>query len=409
MRIPVFSDYDVRFQILFFGRLFASMGWAISMPFLAIYMTQPHPQGLGVDPLIVGIAYTTAAIFGALSQIVAGEFADKIGRRSTMIASMGIRVITFVLMAAAVNFNSGFLSLAVLMIFSSITGNTFYPAANAMIIDIVPVNKRVEGFGLSRIGVNIGWAAGPLLGGFSSQFISYSFTFLLTAIFAAVTLIMIIAFVTETCPSSAVEKFNIREVLRIRKDRAFMLYSLFTILAGVIAAQMVSTLSIYSQRYTSISEADLGGLFALNGILVVFLQFPVSRALSKYRLTTLLSTGTILYCFGYLSVAFMTTIGPLLIAMTVITLGEIVSSPPAMALVSNMAPSNKRGQYMGVYGLFDSLGGSFGPTIGLMSLSLFPAQPILIWLVPGLFGFVAAAGYLLLGRRLTKEINTCEF
>lgn len=379
------------------------MAWALSMPFLALYMSGT----LGIDAVAVTSAYTLAALFGALTQIVAGELADRIGRRFTMLLSMAARVVVFVLMAIAVEYSWGFLWLSLLMIASSITGNMFHPAANAMITDIVPFSKRVEGFSLSRVGINIGWAAGPAIGGLSTQYISYSFTFLLTALFSAVVFLLIFVYAKETAPTGAVGKFKLRDVLEIRRDKNFLIYSLFTIFGSVIAMQMVSTFSIYTDRYTDITEAQLGSLFALNGVLVVFLQFPVSRALSSYRLTTLLALGTLLYCVGYLSTAFMSTFEPLLLAMTVVTLGEIISSPPAMALVGNMAPPRRRGEYMGVYGLFESVGGSFGPLIGGISLDAFPSQPILIWTIPSLFGLVAVMGYFYLGKRLKKEIDSC--
>ncbi|MDH4123209.1 MAG: MFS transporter [Thermoplasmata archaeon] len=401
-RSLLFKDYDVRFKVLFFGRLFAAMGWSVSMPFLAIYMSET----LLIDPGIVALTYTVAALFGALSQIIAGELADRIGRRVTMVFAMSVRVAIFILIAAAVHFQLGFMPLAILMTASSITGNTFHPAANAMITDIVPPSRRVEGFSLNRVGINIGWAVGPAMGGISSQFLSYSITFMLTAVLSAITLVMIIIYVKESCPTGAVEKFKLRNVLEIRKDRNFIIYSLFTVFASIIAMQMVSTLSMYSQRYTEITEAELGGLFALNGVLVVFLQFPVSRALSKYRLTTLLAVGTILYCVGYLSVSFFTTFALLLVSMTIVTLGEIVSSPPAMALVGNMAPSTRRGEYMGVFGLFESMGGSFGPLIGGIAIDSFPTMPIMIWTIPCLFGLVAAVGFIILGKRLKKETDT---
>lgn len=384
--------------------MFAAMAWALSMPFLALYMSST----LGIDAISVTSAYTLAALSGALTQIIAGELADKIGRRFTMLFSMATRVVVFVLIAAAVEYGWGFLSLAALMIASSITGNMFHPAANAMITDIVPFSKRVEGFSLSRVGINIGWAAGPAFGGISTQFISYSFTFLLTSILSGLVFVLIFVYAKETIPSGAVEKFKLRDVLEIRKDKNFVIYSLFTVFGSVIAMQMVSTFSIFTDRYTDITEAELGILFALNGVLVVFLQFPVSRALSSYRLTTLLAAGTLLYCVGYLSTAFMTTFEPLLVAMTIVTLGEIISSPPAMALVGNMAPMRRRGEYMGVYGLFESVGGSFGPLIGGIALETFPAQPILIWTIPSLFGLVAVVGFLHLGKRLSKDVDSCS-
>ena len=378
------------------------MGWSLSMPFLAIYMS----QDLHIDAALVTLAYTIAAIFGALSQIISGELADRLGRRITLLTSMAIRTGVFVLIAIAVQFSLGFLSIAVLMCASSVSGNMFMPAANAMIADIVPANKRVEGFSITRIGANIGWAIGPAMGGFSSQFLSYPITFMITSILSAIVLVLVFLYAPESHTKGTTEKFRLKDIAGIRRDKDFMLYSIITIFAGILYMQMIATLSIYTQEFTPWITKDLLGIvYALNGVLVVFLQFPVTRLLSRYRLTSMLVLGTLLYCVGYFSVAFADTFGLLLISMTVITLAEIVASPPSLTIVSNMAPSHKRGQYMGVYGLFDAFGGSFGPLVGGIAIDAFPGQPIIIWTIPCLFGIVAIVGFFLLGRRLKAEVN----
>ena len=403
MRNSLLEGYDSRFKVLFYGRMFAAMGWSLSMPFLAIYMS----QDLGIDAALVTLAYTIAAIFGALSQIVAGELSDRIGRRITLLTSMTIRTFVFVLIAIAVQFSFGFIPLAVLMCASSVSGNMFMPAANAMITDIVPANKRVEGFSIARIGANVGWAIGPALGGFSSEFLSYPVTFFITSILSAVVLILVFFYAQESHTKGAVEKFRFKDMVAIRKDKDFMIYAIFTILAGIIAMQMIATLSIYTQKYTPwITKDLLGVVYTLNGVLVVFLQFPISRSLANYRLTTMLALGTLLYCIGYFTVAFASTFELLLISMTIVTLGEIIVSPPSLTIVSHMAPSQKRGQYMGVYGLFDTFGGSFGPLVGGIAMDAFPGQLVIIWTIPCLFGLGAVAGYLYLGKRLKKEVNT---
>ena len=402
MRKSFFEGYDARFRVLFYGRMFAAMGWSLSMPFLAIYMS----QDLHIDAALVTLAYTIAALFGALSQIIAGELADRFGRRITLLTSMAIRTGVFVLIAIAVQLSLGFLSIAILMCASSISGNMFMPAANAMIADIVPANKRVEGFSIARIGANIGWAIGPAMGGFSSQFLSYPITFMITSILSAIVLVLVFLYAPESHTKGTTEKFRLKDIVGIRRDKDFIVYALLTLFAGIISMQMIATLSIYTQEYTPWITKDLLGIvYALNGVLVVFLQFPVSRSLSRYRLTTMLALGTALYCVGYFSVAFASTFALLLISMTIVTLGEIVVSPPSLTIVSNMAPSHKRGQYMGVYGLFETFGGSFGPLVGGIAIDAFPGQLVIIWTIPCLFGIVAVVGYLLLGRRLKAEVN----
>ena len=44
-----------------------------------------------------------------------------------------------------------------------------HPAANAMVADLVPREKRIKAYALLRIAQNLGWAIGPMLGGFIAQ------------------------------------------------------------------------------------------------------------------------------------------------------------------------------------------------------------------------------------------------
>ena len=154
-----------------------------------------------------------------------------------------------------------------------------------------------------------------------------------------------------------------------------------------------------------ISKVELGALYTLNGLMVVFLQFPVVRALAPYRMTTALVAGSILYAAGYAMMGVSHHLGLLLTAMFVVTLGEIVSTPASMNLVANFSTVELRGRYMGVYGLFNSFGWSMGPLIGGVLLDFAARRSMLLWAPIGGLALVASAGYWDLRRRLTRAMD----
>lgn len=49
---------------------------------------------------------------------------------------------------------------------------------------------------------------------------------------------------------------------------------------------------------------EVGYLYAINGLMVVVLQFPVARWVSRFRMTNAISIGAFIYATGYFLVAF---------------------------------------------------------------------------------------------------------
>ena len=161
----------------------------------------------------------------------------------------------------------------------------------------------------------------------------------------------------------------------------------------------MSTLSIYTVDFMGLTTAQYGLLLTTNGLMVVFLQYPVSYRLRKASKPGMLIFGSILYTIGYfafgLAGGFMLTI----FAMVVITIGEIIHAPASLAIVGEIAPGRYRGRYMGVFGLTQILRISISPLLGGIIIDLFPAEPMVLWGTLSSLGIVAAAGYCLWRKR----------
>jgi MFS family permease len=85
-----------------------------------------------------------------------------------------------------------------------------------------------------------------------------------------------------------------------------------------------------------------------------------------------------------------------MLAMIIITIGEMIVAPVAQALVASFAPEDMRGRYMAVSGFSWGIPFAVGPY--LAGLILDGPRPDLLWYVAGLIGILSTLGFLALHR-----------
>jgi MFS family permease len=83
-----------------------------------------------------------------------------------------------------------------------------------------------------------------------------------------------------------------------------------------------------------------------------------------------------------------------MLAMAIITLGEMLHVPVAQSLTARFAPANMRGRYMAVYGLSWAIPHTFGTLAAGLVMDNF--DPNLIWFLAGGISIIAALGFLFL-------------
>jgi MFS family permease len=396
------SQFDRRVWALFVGRIISATGFSIVIPFLSIYFN----QDLGIPATTIGAVFLVSTGFGALGQIIGGEVADRVGRRKIMILAMSSRAMIFVGISVVIYYSNDFLFIAALVVCSSFVGSLFEPASNAMVADVVAPSKRLEAYGLLRIGQNIGWTLGPLLGGLLAIW-GYSTLYLLTAICSATVAVIIFLFVKESVKRDLGRKrLSVKGLWELReRAKPFLAFSFFSIFLWLVMAQMSSVYSLYSTNEVGMSLTEIGYLYAINGIIVVALQLPLARFIVRFRMTTVTAVGALVYAAGYFSVAFASDFWMLAGSMVVITMGEVITSPSSMNLVANLSPENERGRYMGIFGLFTSTGWSLGPFVGGILYDAFNTEPYLLWGGVSLFAIVSAIGYFAMRAILAEKVD----
>ncbi len=391
--IALFDRYDHRLWTLFSVRFIVSAGFGAAMPFVSLYLYRE----LGISMKGVGTIMLLSALTSAVGRILGGELADRIGRKPLISLTMAVRTVVFLVMAYVIHIRASYLLVALVFLAIRFVGALTQPGISSMVADIVSPKRRVEAFGILRIGGNAGWALGPALGGFLIA-ISYSSLFLVTAVASLIGFLIIVFFTSESIRAREKGRFRLKELLAVGRDREFLVFCAFSLVLFLVMGQFASTLSVFTTEFLGISDVELGFLYTLNGVIIVLFQWPAALLGGRMGTRRALTLGAILFAIGYFSVGVVPSFAFLMGSMVVITLGEAVFSPSATTAVANMAPSEKMGRYMGFFGLAEALGWSTGPFIGGLLLDAYGGTPLLLWGVIAAIGLVAAIGFSVSGR-----------
>ncbi len=361
--------------ILFFGTFLNKFG-AFVLPFLAIYMTR-----LGYSGAEAGIAIGAYGVGTLAACLLGGYLADRLGRRKTIVLSMFSVAVVMLCLSQA----RSFWAIVSLACVAGLTGELYRPASSALLADLVPAGRRVTAFAAYRMSFNAGWAFGPATAGLLAK---HSFLWLFVGNAVTSVLYGLVAWFALPVGLRGTRAENsLFETLRVlRNDARFRQVLLSSLAVGLVFVQVFSTMSLEITR-AGLSASTYGLLISLNGLLVVLFELPLTTITKRFPARRVMALGYILIGAGFASNLLVRNIPLLVFTTCMFTFGEMVAMPVAGAYVADLAPEDKRGLYMGTYGMIWALAFVFGPSLGLF---VFSHNPLILWSSCGLLGLLAA-------------------
>jgi MFS family permease len=394
-----FKEYPQSFQILAGATFIDRVGGTMIQPFYSLYIAQKF----GVNMTTIGLLFGIWAVSGVVGNMLGGALTDKIGRKTMLVAGLVLSATTAILMGIVNNLVAFALISTLVGMLSDIAG----PARGAMTTDMLPVDKRAEGFGIIRVVGNLAWIIGPALGGLLASR-SYMMVFICDAIASIITALIVVWKIPETKPQAG-EETEKETLLRTFKgygqvvsDKLFMVYVLISMLLIFVYGQMYSTLSVYLNQQHDIPAKGYGWLMSMNALMVVLFQFSVTRGTRKKPPMYMMALATLLYGVGFSMIGFVDQYWMFMVAMAIITLGEMVHIPTSSGLIANLAPEDKRGRYNAFAGLSWGVPNIFSTFFaGLVMDNL---NPDLVWTIAGGICLVTLCGYLLMNTQVQKRL-----
>jgi MFS family permease len=347
---------------------------------------------------VVGIILLAAGLCSAISQALGGALSDRFGRRPILLMAASVSIFLYSGLAVLIGISAPVWAITIAYIAGRSMLTTTRPVISAMVADFTSKERLTEAYGILRIGANIGWAAGPAIGGYLATFLPYGWLFGIPVLTCGIVSLIVFFFVHESSHGVS-RRVGFRSMLPTADDRAFLVFTVVSLLLFIVAGQLASTLSIFAVDRVGFSTAQYGLLLTLNGLIVILFQYPMTLALRRLAKFRALILGSLLYGVGYLSLGWITQFEWALGAMAIITAGEIIHSPVTLSVIGELSPQDQRGRYMGIFGLSETIGMAMGPLLGGILLDAFPFDLKLVWAPIALIALIAAIGYYWWARR----------
>jgi MFS family permease len=393
-----YNDYPRTFWTLMGVSFIDHLGGALLFPFFALYITSRFNVGMTE----VGILFALFSISSFIGSALGGAMSDRLGRRGMLIFSLVSTSISSVLMGL-VNSLAVFYMFALLVgIFTDVGG----PARMAMMADLLPEEKRVSGFGVFRVVFNVAAAIGPAIGGFMATR-SYMALFISDAVLSLITAYLVFRYIPETKPEEQADTPHeslgetFKGYLTVLGDRIFVFYIFASILAGLVYMNFNTTLGVFLRDYRGIPESGYGLLITINATMVVVMQFSISRVIDKYKPMVMMALGTMLSGLGFAMFGFVHTYSLAVVAMVILTVGEMVWAPVSNALVATFAPEDKRGRYMAAFGFSWGIPFAIGPLLAGRVLDT--GHGDWLWYACGILGILGTLSFLALNQVLAHS------
>ena len=392
--VKVYHEYPHAFWVVVLVNFIDRLGGSLLFPFFALYVTKRFNVGMTE----VGGLFAVWSGASFIGSFPGGALTDRLGRKGMIIFSLVATSFSSVALGLVPAFSIFLLVGFISGIFTDIGS----PAYQAVVADLLPAEKRPQGYGIIRVAFNLSAAIGPVIGGFIAVH-SYLALFITDAVISLIAAGVVLFAVPETKPEiqpgekaeTTVESFG--GYLRILRDGPFMLFTAISFVAWLVYMNMNTTLGVYLRNSHGIPESGYGWLLSLNAIMVVLFQFPITRRIEKRSPMLVMAAGAILLAVGFVMYGFFSAYIMFMVAMAIITVAEMVMVPVASAVTTNLAPEQMRGRYSFVYGL--SWGVSFAVGPYLAGLVIDNYNPNWLWYACGILGSAAALGFLLLNRR----------
>ena len=376
------------FWVVFVGTLVNRAGTFVE-PFLVLYLTTQR----GFSPAEAGLVLGVYGVGGLSSQLVGGWLTDHVGRRATLAGSMLAAAASLILLGSATTI--GTLGAGALLV--GFFGDMYRPAAQALVADVVPPEKRPLAFGYIFWAVNLGFSIAGLTAGFLAER-GYWRLFVLDAATCVGFAVVILVGVRQDPPRpepDAAATGRAPGFGTALRDRTFLVLML------AWTAQAVAYFQSFLVLPLVVTDAGLppsayGLVAAMNGVVIVLLQ-PFAVRLTAHRdPSRTIAVSLAITALGFWLLTFATTLAAFIACTVVWTLGEIGVSGHAPAIVSDLADPLARGRYMGLFGAAFGVAGLIAPLVGPRTYQYLGAATL--WAACAVLFLLAAATNLAIRR-----------
>ncbi|QZX98762.1 MFS transporter [Halobaculum rubrum] len=395
--------FDRAVYVVALGQLINVFGGGLVYPFATVHF---HLQ-VGIALSVVGLGLGAKSVTTAAGTAAGGLLADVVGRKPVMVASMALSAVALAAFAfvpeiagvvpptvpAATGVSALGVAFVGVCVASGFVRGLYTPASHAMTADLTDASERDRGYALLKVANNVGFGAGFVVGGALYSVASVA-VFVADGATSAVVALVILLFV----PRGAADSEDGEQAVTTDGEAASNAGALAAwwraatrprvlALAGVnvgfavMYAQMQTTVPIVAKEGLGLTAAQLGTLYVVNPATIVLLQIPLVDAVGGWRRTRGLAVSACFWAVAMLAAwgadllpapdggglaAPAVLLGVALVGghLFLRTVGEVLHSPLASALMSDLGSAAERGTQLSMLEVAKRLGIGLGSFAG---------------------------------------------
>lgn len=329
------------------------------LPFLTLYLTGPDMKRSLSDAGFVMALFGLGSVLGAF---IGGKFSDKSGFYKVQLFSLFFGGILFMVLGQI----KSYALICVFTFLLSLVNEAFRPANSSAIAFYSHSKNRTRSYSLNRLSINLGWAVGASMGGLVAAY-NYELLFWIdgiTNLFAAA--LFYFLFRPAKVPAQARKAVQLSEPNQSAyRDKYYLVFIVLISLFAMGFFQLFTTVPNYMRDELKLNEPFIGGIMAINGLIIVLIEMVLIYHLEKKnRNMDLIILGLILCALAF---PIMLLPGPAkLVALGMIlmmTIGEIITMPFMNTYWTLRSNEGNRGQYAALYTMAWGLSQVIGPYV----------------------------------------------
>jgi predicted MFS family arabinose efflux permease len=368
---------------------FINRAGTMVLPFLSKYLN----DDLHFSYEQIGNILVCFGLGSMVGSWLGGKLSDKIGFYKIMIFSLFVSGMMFF----GLQYITDYTALCIAIFLIMVVADMFRPAMFVSLGAYAKPENRTRALTLVRLAINLGFAAGPALGGLIIMSIGYKGLFWADGATCIIAILIFWILVKEKKkPAESKETKALLEANResVFKDKPFWVFLFMCVITGVLFFQLFTTIPLYHKEQFNLTELQTGLLLTLNGVLVFFMEMPIVSYIERNKLdkVKIVSIGCFFMAISLFLMLINFWAGILIVMMLFMTFAEMFSFPFSNSFALSRAPKGHEGRYMAIFTMSFSAAHILSAKIGMGIIDNYGYQ--MNWLFMGILGLIGtAAGY----------------
>ena len=330
------------------------------IPFMTMYLTQHYGVSIAKAGFVMSL-FGLGAIVGSLA---GGRLVDSIGYYYVQLFALIFGGTMFIILGQV----HSYIGICICTFILAMLNESFRPANTVAIAHYSKEQNRTRSYSLNRLAINLGWAVGGAMGGIIATF-NYGLLFWVDGITNLLGAILL--YITLSPKRNKATEVKTKEKSGIKnsvyKDKVYLTFIVLVFLFALCFFQLFTTIPVFFKEKFHLSVLFIGMVMALNGLIIaVFEMITIFTLEGKRPSLHFISGGVLLVSAAFLMLNIPRVNFEMIaiVAMIILTFGEILAMPFMNAYWIGRTMQNNRGQYAALYSVAWASAQTVGPYAG---------------------------------------------